>query len=89
MQKKETSTAVKPTKDIRTVKHLKQLIPYDSNGKRNLKLAVLGIFEAEEDMPVKEQQKREEHVRVKMQKLKNPNFFVSDRRVAMKNLPKA
>lgn len=65
------------------------MIPYDANGKRNLKLSILGMFEAEEAMPLKEQQKREEHVRVKLQKLKNPNFFVSDKRIAMKNLPKA
>jgi hypothetical protein len=53
-----------------------------------MKLCVMGIFEPEEDMNQKEQQRREEHVRTKLQKLKNPNFFVSDKRIAMKGLPR-
>jgi hypothetical protein len=79
---------VKPTKDIRKIKHLKQLLGYDPNGKRNLKLCLMGIFEPEEGMHPKEIQRREEHVKAKLEKLKNPNFYVSDNRVALKNLPK-
>jgi hypothetical protein len=45
---------IKPTKDIRQVKHLKQLIPYDPHGTRNLKLCAMGIFEPEESMTAKE-----------------------------------
>lgn len=35
-----------------------------------------------------EKKRREEHVREKIEKLKNPNYFVSDVRIAFKNLPK-
>jgi hypothetical protein len=86
---KKDVKAVKPTKDIRKVKKLKQLVAYDPNGKRNLKLAVLGVFNPEEGMNPKEAKRREDHVHAKVQRLKNPNFFVSDTRVALKNLPKS
>lgn len=63
---KKEIKAVKPTKDIRKVRKLKQLVPYDPNGKRNLKLAVLGVFNPEEGMNPKEAKRREDHVHAKI-----------------------
>lgn len=42
------------------------MVPYDPNDKRNLKSALLGIFEPEDDMNPKEFKRREDHVRVKL-----------------------
>lgn len=79
----------KTIKDMKKARKLKQLVQFDPSEKRKLKLALRGVFEAREDMPEAEREKRELHVRQKIQKLKNPNSFVSETRVALKNLPKS
>ncbi|KAL4510834.1 hypothetical protein ABPG72_004988 [Tetrahymena utriculariae] len=70
------------------VKTLDQLEKFDRQGKRNVHLAKLGIFEEEKSMTNEEKEKRRIHLQEKMNKLKNPNNYVSPTRIALMNIPK-
>ncbi|KAL4435734.1 hypothetical protein ABPG74_018285 [Tetrahymena malaccensis] len=70
------------------VKTLDQLEKFDRQGKRNIHLAKLGIFEEEKSMTNEEKEKRRIHLQEKLNKLKNPNNYVSSTRIALMNIPK-
>ncbi|EAS03801.1 RNA recognition motif 2 in vertebrate RNA-binding protein (macronuclear) [Tetrahymena thermophila SB210] len=70
------------------VKTLDQLEKFDRQGKRNVHLAKLGIFEEEKSMTNEEKEKRRIHLQEKLNKLKNPNNYVSSTRIALMNIPK-
>lgn len=61
----------------------------DRNGKRNLKLALLGTLQIpQESLEEKDREKRTAHYDEKLLKLKNPNKFISPTRILIKGLPK-
>jgi len=63
----------------------------DKLGKRKLALAVRGLYKADDRMvktPTDKTQ-REAHEADKLEKLKNPNFFVSDKKIFFKNIDKS
>jgi hypothetical protein len=73
---------------LKKIKKLKDLIMYDKEGKRKLALAALGLWEPTDEMTEVDQQRFQRHAKEKVEKLKNPNNSVSDRRVVLKYLDK-
>lgn len=74
---------------MKKIKKLKDLVLYDKQGKRNIALAELGFWEPQENMSEFHQERFRRHAQEKVQKLKNPNNSVSDRRVVLKYLDKS
>lgn len=71
----------------------KELIEDGQKDKRNLRLAWIGVIEAgskaAKGLPKEEVERRSRDARMKRMKLeKNPNSFVSDVRLSVRNLPK-
>lgn len=60
----------------------------DRQNKRHIKLAKLGTFEVGLAGNELEKNRRSDHIKEKLEKLKNPNNVVSQTRVAFKHLPK-
>jgi hypothetical protein len=58
----------------------------DIHGKRRLELALVGRWKAEEGMNKYDYQMFKDHEREKVDKLKNPNLSISERRVILKHL---
>ena len=89
-REKELEGKGEPKKKERTNKTLtfEQLIAQDKLGKRRLAFAKVGFFEQVEEDKLndidKEQRKR--HKLEKMAKMQNPNYFVSEKRVVLKNI---
>ena len=83
---KDKSTADKDA-EARRQKHDQQ------ESRRNLHLAKLGLKasgdEGFEELPLQERRKREDAWAQKKEKLKSPNFLVSDVRLSIRNLPPA
>ena len=93
---REKEIAQKGTKDekkARTKKKFKsldELIATDKTGKRRLVYTKLGFFDNIEDAKLNDVDKaqRSAHRDEKMAKIQNPNYFVSEKRVILKNIDK-
>ena len=92
-EKKKTGTFnANDTKGLlRGIKTLEDLVEKDKKGKRNLELAVRGLYKSTDPM-VKSKidiGQRETHETQKLEKLKNPNSFVSNNKIFIKNVEKS
>ena len=74
---------------MKKIKKLNDLILYDKSGKRNLANAALGLWEPNENMNETDHERFKRHAREKIEKLKNPNNLVSDKRIVLKYLDKS
>ena len=72
--------------------NLQDLIDDDKLGKRRLKYSVLGCNilseDAQEKLSTLDKKQRDAHHEEKLEKMKNPNFFVSENKVLFKNIDK-
>ena len=75
-------------KPLKKIKRLDDLLDYDKEGKRRLALAELGCWRPTEKMNETDQERFKRHSREKIEKLKNPNISVSDKRIVLKYLDK-
>lgn len=64
------------------------MIAFDKDGKRNIALAELGLWQANDDMDEEDRTKFTSHYKEKIEKLKNPNNSVSNTRIILKFLDK-
>lgn len=71
---------------MKKIKDLEDLVQLDRNNKRNLHLADEGICRPEPWMLRQDTEKFEHSQREKVEKLKNPNMFVSATRIILKYL---
>lgn len=85
VKEEERKVKVKPLKKI---KKLKDLIQFDKDGKRKIALAAIGLWQPSDEMSEDDRERFAAHAREKIQKLKNPNNSVSDKRIILKYLDK-
>ncbi len=89
-REKELEGKDAPKKKERTNKTLtfEQLIAQDKLGKRRLAFAKVGFFEQVEEDKLNDidKEQRRRHKLEKMAKMQNPNYFVSEKRVLLKNI---
>lgn len=75
--------------NLKKISSLEKLVLTDRNGKRNLRLALLGTLQIpQESLAQADKDKRSAHYQEKLEKLKNPNKFISPTRILIKGLPK-
>lgn len=79
----------KKLKPLKKMKKLDDLIAFDKDGKRRVDLAAFGFWEPTDDMNEEDATRFKAHSREKIEKLKNPNIAVSDKRVILKYLDKS
>jgi hypothetical protein len=84
-KEEEKNVKVKPLKKI---KRLTDLIRFDKDGKRKIHLAELGLWEPTDEMSEDDRARFVAHSKEKIEKLKNPNNSVSDKRIILKYLDK-
>ena len=70
--------------------NIDQLIAKDKQGKRRLAFSRLGFFDQieEEKLGDADKEQRRSHKMEKMAKMENPNYFISEKRVILKNVDK-
>lgn len=83
---KDSKTKAKKVKPLKKIKHIDELVAFDKHNKRNLELALEGISRGETWMHPVDKDKFENLYREKVEKLKNPNNFVSKTRIIFKYL---
>jgi RNA recognition motif-containing protein len=91
--KREQELAAKNEPEDKKKRHNKQktmeeLIAADKSGKRRLVFSKIGFFENIEESKLSEADlsQRKNHREEKKAKMQNPNYFVSDKRVLLKNI---
>lgn len=91
MKDREEKDALKEVKvkPLKKIRRLKDLIAFDKDGRRNIALAELGLWQPSEDMDEEERAKFTAHSKEKIEKLKNPNNSVSSTRIILKFLDKS
>jgi nucleolar protein 4 len=91
-REKELAKKDEPEKKERhkKFKSMEELIAGDKTGKRRLAYTKLGFFDAidEEKLNDFDKQQRQSHRQEKLVKMGNPNYFVSEKRVLLKNIDK-
>lgn len=75
-------------KPLKKIKRLNDLIKFDKDGKRRVALAEYGLWEPTDDMSEEDRARFAAHSKEKIEKLKNPNNSVSDKRIILKYLDK-
>lgn len=87
-KKKKDPNFTNATTAMRNINSLEELIESDKQGKRNLQLSIKGLYKSTDKMVKNNMDKsqREIHENQKLAKLKNPNTFVSDTKIFIKNV---
>ena len=90
MKDREEKDALKEVKvkPLKKIRRLKDLVAFDKDGKRNIALAELGLWQANDEMDEEDRAKFTSHYKEKIEKLKNPNNSVSNTRIILKFLDK-
>jgi hypothetical protein len=75
---KPEKTAISDGKPLKKIKNIDDVVKLDRHGKRHLELVKIGFSNPEDVQDEMEKRKREEHMRETIEKLKNPNNFISE-----------
>lgn len=76
----ESQKRTRKAKALEKMKTIEEIVTTDKNNKRNLHLARFGTWREEDNMSQRDREVREIHNAEKIEKLKNPNYLISNTR---------